>query len=64
MFSGFLLIVLGLVIYLHPRIVVAMMAGTLIATGISIVLLSWRLRRMVRSAGPAPTGWTRFLIRF
>lgn len=64
MLSGLLLIVLGLVIYLQPRIVVAMAAGMLIAAGLSIVLLSWRVRRMVRSAGQAPSGWTRFLIRF
>ena len=64
MLSGLLLIVLGLVIYLQPRIVVAMVAGMLIAAGLSIVLLSWRLRRMVRSAGQAPSGSLRMMLGY
>lgn len=65
MLSGLLLIALGVLIYLHPKILVAMLAGAMIATGVGLMLLRWRLRRMFGAAGQAaPTGWTRFLIRF
>ena len=64
MLSGLLLIVLGLLIYVYPRMIVAMLAGMLIAAGISMMLLRWRLRRMFRTPEQATNGWMRFLIRF
>ena len=64
MFSGLILILLGILIYLHPKIIIAVAAGFLITSGLTMMLVSWRLRRVYRSAGQAGNPWTRFIIRF
>lgn len=64
MLTGLLLILLGVLIYINPRIMVAMVAGVLIASGIFLMLLHWRWRRTYRSWDRASSRWTRFIIRF
>ncbi len=64
MLTGLVLVLLGILIYVNPRIIVAMVSGMLIATGIFLMLLHWRLRRTYRSPDQASNRWTRFLIRF
>ncbi|GEM_PF-7071853 len=64
MLSGLLLILIGVLVYLHPRIIVTLVAGFLVFSGVAIVLTSWRLRRIYRAGGQAGNAWTRFMIRF
>ena len=64
MLSGLLLILMGILIYLRPQIVVALVSGFLIASGLTIMMISWRLRRMVQAGRQTGNAWTRFMIRF
>ena len=64
MWSGLMLILVGVLIYVHPRIVVALISGFLVASGIGLMLLHWRLRRTYRAWEQARSPWTRFIIRF
>ena len=65
MFAGFFLIFLGILILAEPRILVVALAGTLMAGGVTMVLISWRLRRLYRDANQQfGEGWKRFFIRF
>lgn len=64
MLSGLFLILTGILIYLYPRIVVAVFSGFLIMAGMTLVLISWRLRRIYRAAGRPGNAWTRFIVRF
>lgn len=64
MVFGLLLIFSGVFIYLYPRVIVAMVSGVLIAAGVVMILLHWRLRRMYRSPDQTSNRWTRFLFRF
>ena len=64
MLTGLTLILLGILVYLHPKIVVGLFAGILIAGGLVVVGISWRVRRLYREAQPAGNIWTRFIARF
>ncbi len=64
MLAGLLLILLGVMIYINPRIIVAIISGAMIAAGVVMILLHWRLRRMYRSPDQASSRWTRLLFRF
>ncbi len=64
MLSGLMLILIGILIYLHPHIIVTLGAGFLVFSGVMIVLTSLRLRRMYRAGRQADNAWTRFMIRF
>ena len=64
MVIGLFLIFSGVFIYLYPRVIVAMISGVLVAAGLFLILLHWRLRRMYRSPDQASNRWTRFLFRF
>lgn len=64
MLSGLLLILLGILIYLHPKIVVALVAAFFVASGLIIMLMSWRLRRAFQSGRPSANAWSRFIVRF
>ncbi|MBI4313560.1 MAG: hypothetical protein HY594_01965 [Candidatus Omnitrophica bacterium] len=63
MLSGLVLILLGVAIYLHPRIIVAAIAATMIAAGFSMVLIHWRMRRVYKSWEQPARGWQRFIFR-
>lgn len=64
MLTGLLLILLGIMIYLHPKILVALLSGVLIMTGLTLIALHYRLRRAARTWEQGPNRWMRFLIRF
>ncbi len=64
MVIGLFLIFSGVFIYLYPRVIVAMISGVMIAAGVIMILLHWRLRRMYRSPDQASNRWMCFLFRF
>ncbi len=64
MLSGLFLIALGVLILVEPKILVVFLSGGLIASGFSLVLISWRLRRLYRSGDQAESPWRRFIVRF
>ena len=64
MLSGLLLILLGILITLHPKIIVVLVAGFLIASGFTMMLVSWRLRRAFRAGQQSTNAWSRFIVRF
>ena len=64
MFSGLLLVLAGILIYLHPRILVALMSGCLILFGVGLMVMHWKLRKVYKAWDQASNPWARFIIRF
>ena len=64
MLTGLVLILLGVLIYIQPRIAIALLSGFLIVMGIGLMIFSWRLRRLSKVFGQTTNRWTRFIIRF
>jgi len=64
MITGIFLILMGILILAEPRILVAMIAGFFIASGVAILLVRWRLKKVYRAWENAQGGFNRFIIRF
>jgi len=64
MWSGLFLILLGLLILIEPRILVAFISAFLVASGMALVFLHWKLRKVYRASGDAQSRFDRFIIRF
>ncbi len=61
MFTGLFFIILGVLILLHPQILVAMIAGLLILFGAGMMAASWQFRRLRRQSQSHFMNW---IIRF
>jgi len=64
MWIGLFLILLGLVVLAYPQILVALLAAFLIVSGVGLLVLHWRLRRIYRAWDQANSRWAQFIIRF
>lgn len=64
MVTGLLLILLGMLVLLEPRIVVMMAGGGLVFLGAAVVAMNLWLRRVQRWEQPTSRGWKRFFVRF
>lgn len=64
MVTGLLLILLGVLVLVEPRIVVRMVGGGLVFFGAAVVAINLWLRRVQRWEQPTSRGWKRFFIRF
>ena len=61
MVTGLVFILLGVMILLHPQILVAMVAGVFILIGLGMLAAGWQFRRLRRRSG---SGFMNWLIRF
>ena len=61
MITGRCFVILGVLILLHPQILVAMIAGVLILFGAGMMAAGWQFRRMRRSSQSRFMNW---IIRF
>lgn len=65
MVMGVLLILLGLLVVLQPRLVLLLVGGGLVFLGAAVIAINLWLRRVQRWEQPtARRGWSRFFIRF
>ena len=60
MVTGFLLILLGVLVVFEPRMVVLMIGMGLIFMGTAVIAINLWLRRVQRWEQPASRGWRRF----
>ena len=61
MITGLVFVVLGVLIYLHPHILVAMFSGLLILFGVGMMAASWQFRRVRRQSRSRFINW---IVRF
>jgi len=64
MWIGLFFILMGFLILVQPQILVAMIAGAFIAAGVTMMMISWRLRKVYRDLDNAAKPWQQFFIRF
>jgi len=57
MVMGLLLVVFGLLVVVYPQLLVGLISGILIGTGLVMCLISWRWRRMRRRSESAFVNW-------
>jgi hypothetical protein len=64
MWTGLLLMVLGILILWYPKVVIGLIAFFFMATGLTLIVLHWRLRKIYKAWHEARSQWVRFVIRF
>jgi hypothetical protein len=57
MVTGFVFVLLGLLILYYPQILIAMVAGLFIMFGVGMMLASWQFRRMRKSSASRFVNW-------
>ncbi len=57
MLFGIALILLGLLILYYPHVLIVFIAGLFIMTGLGIVTMSWRFRRLRRRSQSRVVNW-------
>ena len=61
MLTGLVIVILGILIYLHPHILVAMVSGVMILFGLGMMAASWQFRRLRRQSHSRFINW---IVRF
>ena len=57
MMTGFFFVLAGILIAIHPQILVIMISGTLIMFGLGIMIASWQFRRFHRQSSSRFMKW-------
>ncbi len=57
MITGLLFILIGILIAIYPQILVIMIAGFFILSGLGIIAMSWQFRRLHHKANSRIMNW-------
>jgi hypothetical protein len=57
MLTGLTLFIMGWIVLIYPQVLVVLFSGILIATGATIMLISWRMRRLKQAHHSRFVNW-------